>query len=397
MQIVLIKPPNHITPNHQRFLEVDGLKGFAICAILAYHCITHFNFPNTVVATNDLIAKTDSLVSRLAGSLLFGKIYLIFSLLFGFTFYLQIQRQKEKGTYKVRKTLLRILLLFAFGIINSLFFPDGDILVIYALIAILLIPLIKLSTKALCFIALVLLLQPFQLLAIYKITNDPSFVMPVTYSDILKDDIINTIRTGSVKEIIVSNITKGPLASIVWSFESGRLTQMMGAFIYGVIAARISMFDSRLFKKTFWIGLFIFSSFFFLLLYFQKQQTVNNSDSGILHLLVSLTFSLWLNLFFAFGVIASFVFSFNTFLKKLLKPFTYIGKMSLTNYILQSIIGALIFLPFGLNMAVKIGTTYSLFLSIFIGAGLMLFSRKWLNTHRSGPLETAWAKTINYS
>lgn len=393
----MIKPPNHIASNHQRFAEVDGLKGFAICAILAYHCVTHFNFPNAVVATNNLIAKTDSMVNHIAGSLLFGKIYLIFSLLFGFTFYVQIQRQKEKGTYKVRATFLRILLLFAFGIINSLFFPDGDILVIYALIAILLIPLIKLSTKTLCFIALLLLLQPFQLLAIFKITNDPSFVIHMSYSDILKGDILNTIRTGSVKDIIVSNITKGPVASIVWSFESGRLTQMMGAFIYGVIAARVSIFDSRLFKKSFWIGLLIFSSSFFLLLYFQKQQTVNNSDHGILDLVVSLTFSLWLNLFFAFGVIASFVFSFNTFLKKALEPFTYIGKMSLTNYILQSIIGAIIFLPFGLNMADKIGTTYSLFLSILIGAGLMIFSRKWLNTHTSGPLETVWAKTINNS
>ncbi|ANH82920.1 hypothetical protein A8C56_19745 [Niabella ginsenosidivorans] len=375
-----------------RIFEVDGLKGLAIFAILIYHFVTQFNLQVVPDVSAPALLKSDAWVAKISSSLLFGKIYPVFSLLFGFTFFLQTKRQKEKGTYTTQKAIRRACLLFAFGALNSLFFPDGDILVMYAIMGLLLIPLSRLSTRALAIIAVILFLQPFQLYYIFKTAADPHYVFPPVYSDVLKKEIITTLQEGSLGKILLTNITKGPLASMVWSFESGRLTQMPGMFLCGVIAGRMSVFDTTKYNKKFWLSVLFFSFLLFFIIYTQKHYFITRDSTEAFKNCVSLTFSLWLNLFFSFGLVALFIILFNTTFQKTLFPFTYLGKMSLTNYIVQSIIGSLFFFPFGLNLASKIGVTGSFLLSIPIGLFLIIFSKCWLQKHAHGPLEYIWSK-----
>ena len=68
------------------------------------------------------------------------------------------------------------------------------------------------------------------------------------------------------------------------------------------------------------------------------------------------------------------------------------GRMSLTNYITQSIIGVIIFYNFGLGLYRLTGATLSLLIGLAIVTLLTIFSRNWLRTHRQGPLEALWKK-----
>ena len=66
------------------------------------------------------------------------------------------------------------------------------------------------------------------------------------------------------------------------------------------------------------------------------------------------------------------------------------GKMSLTNYISQSIIGALIYFPIGLYLAPYCGYTVSLLIGIAVFILQLIFCRYWLSSHKQGPLEAIW-------
>jgi uncharacterized protein len=64
--------------------------------------------------------------------------------------------------------------------------------------------------------------------------------------------------------------------------------------------------------------------------------------------------------------------------------------MALTNYVLQSIIGATLFFGFGWGLLGKIGTCATLALGVGIGIGQWFFSRWWLARFSCGPLEGFW-------
>lgn len=61
-------------------------------------------------------------------SLFAGKAYAIFALLFGFTFYIQMNNQRRQGKDFGYRFLWRMVLLAVFATVNAAFFPAGFIL-----------------------------------------------------------------------------------------------------------------------------------------------------------------------------------------------------------------------------------------------------------------------------
>ena len=68
------------------------------------------------------------------------------------------------------------------------------------------------------------------------------------------------------------------------------------------------------------------------------------------------------------------------------------GKMSLTNYISQSIIGTFIFYTWGLGLYEYSGHTYSLLMGISVVVLQFIFCRWWMKHHSRGPLEDVWRR-----
>ena len=70
----------------------------------------------------------------------------------------------------------------------------------------------------------------------------------------------------------------------------------------------------------------------------------------------------------------------------------FYGKMSLSNYIGQSIAGAVIYFPFGLYLAPYCGYALSLIIGFVLFLLQVCFCKWWLKSHKQGPLEGIWHK-----
>ena len=130
-------------------------------AIILLHNIEHFNLYNFPEATTDFMKALDKGVWDTLFFLFSGKAYAIFALLFGFSFFIQFDNQARKGKDFRLRFFWRLVLLFFIGCFNASFFP-GEILVLYSILGIVLIPVCKLSNKVVLAIAVVLMLQPME-------------------------------------------------------------------------------------------------------------------------------------------------------------------------------------------------------------------------------------------
>ena len=90
----------------------------------------------------------------------FGKFYSLFSLLFGIGFALQIDSAARDNDQRLRRFRRRLLVLLAIGFVHLTVIWKGDILALYALVGFALIPLRRLSQRALIATAAVLLVLP---------------------------------------------------------------------------------------------------------------------------------------------------------------------------------------------------------------------------------------------
>ena len=100
------------------------------------------------------------------------------------------------------------------------------------------------------------------------------------------------------------------------------------------------------------------------------------------------------NLFILLMIVSAVVSAWYAFksVRQVLKHLCFYGRMSLTNYLLQSIIGSFIFCGYGLACYRLVGITYA----VLIGLGMVIcqyiFCRWWFRNHPRGPLEGLWRK-----
>ena len=107
--------------------------------------------------------------------------------------------------------------------------------------------------------------------------------------------------------------------------------------------------------------------------------------------LIQTVFTMWFNLFFTAILVSLFVILYQqSIFREMTNGLRYYGRMSLTNYISQSVIGSIIFFPYAFGLAKDLNIAWSL----VIGIGVMLLQIRfciwWLKTHKQGPLEKIW-------
>ena len=131
--------------------------------------------------------------------------------------------------------------------------------------------------------------------------------------------------------------------------------------------------------------------------YFQTDRTLTRIVSPPLSELIRQTagtaFDMWQKFAFTFVLVASFVLLYQRDrFKNFVSNLRYYGRMSLTNYITQSIAGAIIYFPFGLYLAPYCGYTLSLLVGFVLFLLQVQFCKWWLKGHKQGPLESLWHK-----
>ena len=378
--------------NSSRLYVVDALRGFAIISIMLLHNLEHFDFYYTPSYFPDWLKALDKSVWDSLFFIFAGKSYAIFALLFGLTFFIQSHNQEKAGKDFRGRFAWRLLLLLGFGIINSAFY-QGDILTIYAIIGFGLIPVAKFSNKVVLGIAIFLMLQPYELINLISGLSDPAKEMQNPASWALFGKMVDYIPKNSFINTISGNLTNGRIAVLEWSWENGRVFQTLSLFMLGMLAGRKSLFKATPESKQFWKKVIIYAAIVFVPLYITKSNAASWFDSEAIRRPFLTIFTSWNNMAFMLVLTSGFVLLFQTrTFEKILNIFSPIGRMSLSNYIIQSILGSFIYYGFGLGLYQYTGATFCLLIALTLGTLQGLFSSWWMKNHRQGPLERIWHK-----
>lgn len=375
-----------------RLHVVDALRGFALVAILLLHNLEHFDF---YYLPENLPAWMKTLDKGIWDTLFFlfaGKSYAIFALLFGLTFYIQSRNQQKKGKEFNGRFVWRLFLLLLFGLFNSVFF-QGDILEIYAVIGVVLILVSKFSDKTVFWIAVVLMLQPLEWVHALQALQHPDTKLadPVSWSYFGK--MPDYIPGSSFVHTAIGNLTNGKIAVLLWNYENGRFFQTASLFMLGMLAGRRSLFEMSPINKAFWSKILRIATLIFIPLFFVKLGLPDLITGEALRRPLETIITSWANLAFMLVLVSGFYLLFQTdYFHKKLNIFSPIGRMSLSNYVFQSIIGSFLYYGFGLALYKHTGATYSLIIGIVFATILGLFSTWWMKRHKQGPLETLWHK-----
>ncbi|WP_418407214.1 DUF418 domain-containing protein [Alistipes sp.] len=370
---------------------VDALRGFAVMAILLVHNLEHFIFPVYPADTPGWLNALDQGVFSVVFTLFAGKAYAIFALLFGFTFYIQSNNRRRQGRDFGYRFLWRLVLLAGFATLNAAFFPAGDVLLLFVVVGLVLFVARNWSDGAVLAAAVVFLLQPVEWYHCIAGLVNPGHRLPDLGVGEMYAQVAEYTRGGNFGEFILGNITLGQKASLLWAVNAGRFFQTAGLFLLGLWIGRKRLFISSEKNYRFWVRTLVISAVAFAPLYALKELVLEND--GVVRQSVGTVFDMWQKLAFTGVLVASFVLSYrNRRFGKAVGNLRFYGKMSLTNYISQSVIGAFVYFPFGLYLAPRCGYTASLLIGILVFLLQVRCCKWWLARHKQGPLEYVWHK-----
>lgn len=352
----------------------DALRGIAVAGIILYHSVEHFNIFTQEPIVHPL--PCDQAVADTLAWLLSGKMYGIFAMLFGLSFFIMNDNQQQKGRNFSGRFAWRMCLLFMFGLVNVAFY-DGDILMLYALYGLLLIPISYLPSRVVWGIIVLLAIQPVELFCLIAgITIDHSTLWQ------LYQQTMELHEHGTFWENVVNNLQHGFELNLRFNVFSGRLTQLLCLFVLGMQLGRHRLFYNEGRNTQNWEVIFVLSAFAVAVFSLVDYREV----------------SMWLNPIYNFlilmMIVSAIVASWNASydVRRLLRHLCTFGRMSLTNYLLQSVIGCFIFCGYGLACYRYLGVTYA----VLVGLGMVLlqygFCRLWFSKHERGPLEGLWRK-----
>ena len=352
----------------------DALRGIAVAGIILYHSVEHFNIFTQEAIIHSL--PSDQTVADVLAWLLSGKMYGIFAMLFGLSFFIMNDNQQQKNHNFSGRFAWRMCLLFLFGVINVAFY-DGDILMLYACYGLLLIPISYLPSQAVWCIIALLAIQPVELYCLlsgYEIDHTRFYEI---------SGIINSAHEhGTFWENTLTNLRYGFEVNFRFNVFSGRLTQLLCLFILGMQLGRQRLFYNEGRNLRIWHAILCISTAIVISLSFV--------DFGEIAMWLSPIYNLIILLMIVSGVVSAW-YAFEG-VRRVLHHLCIFGRMSLTNYLLQSIIGCFIFCGYGLACYYKLGITYAVLIGLTMVLCQYLFCRFWFSNHTRGPLEGLWRK-----
>ena len=405
-------PDAALRPAGDRIVTIDAVRGFALLGIVAVHMVEQYlGSPPPASRAGVAMPAIDVAAFAVVALLFAGKFFAMFSLLFGLSFFIQMDRAAARGQAYEWRFVWRLAVLFAIGMAHHLVYR-GDILAVYAALGLVLLLCYRVSDRWLLVAgAAVLLGAPRLLLAGWTAAtgSEPSLTME---DDAALQGYWDTLKAGSPGAIAWLNLTEGIWPKLQFQFSwFGRGYQTLGLFLLGLYIGRHrwhEQLEARrgAIKRLMWwsIGTSVATLLLvgaLLAIAYASGQLPQEPAAGAapgppqappLWLLVG-GFTLYdiFNLAVMGALLGGFLLLyFRPAPQRLLSRLAPVGQTALTVYVAQSVIGGLIFYGYGLNLLGEIGAAAGLGLAVIIFASQMLAAHLWLRVFRFGPLEWLW-------
>ncbi len=390
-----------------RYITLDALRGFAVMGILAMNIVA-FALPEwAYVAPRSYGGETAADMGAWLLSFIFidGKMRGLFSLLFGASMMLIIERAEAKGESAAKVHYARMAWLLLFGFCHYLFIWWGDILFLYAAVGSIAFLFHRWEAGRLIKWALIIYALGFALFALQfgglqilqyvaaapgadpatvaqfgKIMNSPDFSLDASreiaaytgsYADIVAwrwNDILHLLT------LIPQSITETlPLMMLGMAMKkNGFLTGDWDAADY-----------ARWIRRTIPIG---------LALNVLLAAWVTISDHDLLTALAAaIAWSMPPRLLLTIGYAALLILAIRRFAATgMLHRVAAAGQTAFTNYLGTSIVVSTVFYGYGLGLFNQIGRAQLWLFVIAAWIAMLLWSKPWLERFQYGPFEWLW-------
>ena len=307
-----------------------------------------------------------------------------------------ISNAARKGANGFRIFYRRMFLLACIGFLHLMFIWSGDILMLYALLGMLL-PLFRhASDRTLLVWAAALLLIPVgidlacELCSVYP--AQPVVSLQQYYCaryGITSDNFAYWLRDAQDYQAVFQFLIQGALVRVQEFIDGNRYFKVMGLFLIGFYIGRRKIYASLEERKEWLQGLCRYGLLIGLPLSLVYAWSCQNGHPWGLtvHSLLYLVSVYPTGFAYAAGISLLYL------RWKKLRLWSWLaapGRMALSSYIGQSVIGMFLFYGIGLGWGAGIGLlqTEGIVLGVYLFQ--MLFCLGWLKFFRFGPLEWIW-------
>ncbi|THD65865.1 DUF418 domain-containing protein [Robertkochia marina] len=383
---------NKPTGTTKRIELLDVYRGFAILGIFVVNIvIMNSTFLNQDEFAQQWTSPVDQLSERILQLFFYTKFFPIFSLLFGLGISMQALKWYEKNTLSFSFFARRMFILFLFGILHILLLWSGDVLHLYALLGLLTTVFIKRSNTLILSLSLLVLLFPFYDTIFEQLLTLLNFQPEVYLSDHTGASVNEVIRNGSYAEGVKLRILEY-LSNIPMLF--GFLAPVaLSMFLLGLylgknrIHQNIEAFIERIKKPIILITVITNIYRVLFLFVFTKLDIYQMAIARTLFVKLMVLSDVVMGLFYLW--LLGWLWQYTPW-RKILSPLKYAGRMALTNYIMQSFIGLILFSSVGFSLYETMSPHQTFLTALLVFGFQVMGSKIWLRFFQYGPLEWIW-------
>lgn len=379
----------------ERFELIDALRGFALAGVLLVNLgsFTLYAFLDEAAKAALPTARFDRIADAIKSLLVEDKAIALFSMLFGLGFALQLERAEKRGSAGLRLYLRRIGVLLLFGVVHSYLFWWGDILLIYALMGLLLVVCRNLSQRMLLVLGFFVALAP----ALAEPWID-ALLQGLPTQETMERANIAAFSSPRWTLALAQNLTFSNWTYLAWW---GVFPFVFARFLLGYWAGRSELLQRPDIHRSLLLRLFLVTaplgSAATLLGYFESRVASRigalAGQVGILLFEMILRAGpLALGIAYATGFALLFLHPSCRRYLRLLAP---VGRMALTNYLLQTAVCLSLFYGAGLGVGPRYGLVGILSTWVLLFGAQIFFSHWWLSHYRFGPMEWLW-RSLTY-
>jgi uncharacterized protein len=378
----------------ERIVFIDVLRGMALFGILAANMRAFFAPLDCYDQIGVLYhGRADVLAQVFIDAFIQGKFISIFSFLFGMGFAIQMSRAEARGARFMGFYPRRLLALALFGLIHGIFIWAGDVLLTYALSGAILLLFRKRQQKTLLWWAGSLFALPIVGSTVFLAVYFSRFHRP--WMDPQPPDVnklyavIHIYAQGTVRQIMAQNWVewKQELPLTLFAIYASALF-LLGMWVWRAgIVQRLEEHKPVLRRVCAWclpVGLIV--SIFVAIV----KAVV---PPGTVSLWGWLAGVLWLPgaHVLAAGYVSGLALIFlHQDWRRWLLPFAAVGRMALTDYLMQSVVCTLFFYHYTTGLYGRIGPAIGLVPTVLLYGAQVVFSNWWLKRYRFGPMEWLW-------
>lgn len=385
----------------ERIAVLDAIRGFALLGIFIMNMpLFNTSFFSGAGGAHLWPQWWDRSAEVVRDVVFSGKFNSMFSMLFAVGFTIQLNRLLEREPQRaVAIYARRIFWLLVFGILHACLFWTGDILHMYALLGFLLLVLRKLSDRALVALIAACLLYPAIAGVIRLETTTPQDIEAFSMLSAQWQAADNAVYGHGTFLQAAWHNTQAMIfyytnAQMRWDVAGGYL-QILTTVLLGLLLGRRQFFQNTtvhlpLVRNAQWwaLGIGIACGIVFGTWEVTVEEPLQPTVWKIVASMCYVLCRVAIMIFYVCVIIRAM---HDERWRRRLAPITLTGRMPLTNYLLQTLIGTALFYHWGFGLWGKVGPALDLVLAVVIFFVIQVpLTRWWLSHFQLGPLEYAW-------